>query len=259
MPFQPILAADVIELLARGIPVILFVLWLIGQALSERQKQGKMAPRQANPVPQQPQQPQQPKRANTEIEDEIDAFLRRAAEKKGQQPDRRERERQREETVILVPPQQEARGPQPAVPPQRTERPRTGQAAPGRSLPQPIAAAQAAAAQRARPAVQRPAVLQSSRPLRRSSLGSLQPLESTDPAQAAPHLAAEISLADERMQAHLESTFDHRLGSLQHREVAPTRRVAGSPIAESIVKMLRDPQGIQQMIVANEILRRPEL
>ena len=91
------------------------------------------------------------------------------------------------------------------------------------------------------------------------SLGSLRPLQSADSASAGSHLATEISLADEKMQAHLESTFDHRLGSLQQREVAPTRRVTGSPIAESVVKMLRDPQGIQQMIVANEILRRPEL
>jgi hypothetical protein len=244
-----LLAADLIDILARGIPVILFVLWLIGQAISERQKQGKAAPRQAaRPVA------PQPKREKSEIEDEIDAFLRRASEKKGQ----KQEQRGRDETVILVPPKQEARRPQEVLP-QRGERTRPAQTTIGRPRPQPAAAQQqAAAAPRPRPSVPRPAVVQENRPLRGPTIGSLRPLEDTGAYGSTSQLAAEISLADEKMQAHLESVFDHRLGTLQHREVAPTRRVTGSPIAESVVKMLRDPQGVQQLIVANEILRRPE-
>ena len=247
MPIEVLLAADLIDILARGIPIILFVLWLIGQAISERQKQGKAAPRQAaRPVA------PQPKREKSEIEDEIDAFLRRASEKKGQ----KQEQRGRDETVILVPPKQEARRPQ-EVSLQRGERTRRAQTTIGRPRPQPAAAQQQAAAA-PRPSVPRPAVVQENRPLRGPTIGSLRPLEDTGAYGSTSQLAVEISLADEKMQAHLESVFDHRLGTLQHREVAPTRRVTGSPIAESVVKMLRDPQGVQQLIVANEILRRPE-
>lgn len=252
MPIPVLLAADLIEILARGIPIILFVLWLIGQAMSERQKQAKpAAPRQAKPAAPQPQ------RERSEIEDEIDAFLRRASEKKGQA----QQQRTREETVILVPPKQEARRPQPEGSPRRAEPARTGQAfarpRPQRSPSQHPAPQQAAAA-RPQPAAPRPSAIQENRPLRGPALGSLRPLQGLGTSGTAPQLAAEISLADEKMQAHLESVFDHRLGTLQHREIAPTQQVAGSPIAESVVKMLRDPQGVQQLIVANEILRRPE-
>ena len=76
LQIQPILGDGLIDLLAKGIPIILFVLWLIGQAVTEKQKQAKKvaAPRPPRPVPPPDQGPLQPKaqRAATE---EVDLVM----------------------------------------------------------------------------------------------------------------------------------------------------------------------------------------
>ncbi len=73
----------------------------------------------------------------------------------------------------------------------------------------------------------------------------------------ASKLGAEVALADERLQEHLQGKFVHQLGALQHRETEK-RTVARSAVAEAIFKALQTPAGVRQIIVASEILRRPE-
>lgn len=254
MHFEPVLAADVIEILTRGIPVILFILWLVGQAISERQKQAKMAQRQERQAPAQPKP--NPQRPPAEIEDEIDAFLRRASEKKKGQP---QPQRKRDETVILVPPNQDRKTQTPVAPQEAQSRtPRDAAASEGdrakRAMERPVRGGQ-----RPLPPTPKPMVLQSGRPLHAGGLGSLRSSLTPSTSPSSSDLTDDISLADDRMAAHLHSVFDHQVGRLQHRETTPTRPVSGSPIADSVVKMLKDPQGVQQLIVAQEILRRPEL
>jgi hypothetical protein len=77
--------------------------------------------------------------------------------------------------------------------------------------------------------------------------------------QRQSHLGEEVALADDKLEAHLQQVFQHQLGRLQQTAASPTREVSGSPIARSVAEMLRSPQGIQQMVVLNEIMRRPEI
>lgn len=82
--------------------------------------------------------------------------------------------------------------------------------------------------------------------------------------QRAKHLGEEVALADDKLEARLEKTFDHRLGKLGQTEMQPQEPSAAeaatssASIAEEIRQLLSQPQGMRQVIVANEILRRPE-
>jgi hypothetical protein len=70
-------------------------------------------------------------------------------------------------------------------------------------------------------------------------------------------LGADVALADDRMREHLQGKFVHQVGSLEHR-VEEQRKVVRTPVAEAIYNSLRTPAGVRQIIVASEILRRPE-
>jgi hypothetical protein len=72
-------------------------------------------------------------------------------------------------------------------------------------------------------------------------------------------LGAEVGQADERMVAHLQERFQHQLGALEPRQHQPTQVQRRRNIAAEIAEILRSPQGMRQMIVASEILRRPEI
>jgi hypothetical protein len=83
-------------------------------------------------------------------------------------------------------------------------------------------------------------------------------ISTSDVSQHAATLGAEVGLADEKMVAHLQERFQHRLGALEQRDqqeaAVPRRRSPSADIAE----LLKSPQGMRQVIVASEILRRPE-
>jgi hypothetical protein len=257
--FQPFLGDGLIDLLAKGIPIILFVLWLIGQAVTEKQKQAKKvaAPRPPRPVPAPEQGPLQPKaqRAATEIEDEIDAFLRRAAEKKGQAPP----QPRREETVILLPQKEEARKAQPSMPaaPRKETAP-----ARGRPLSKPLSSKPAGGQAASRPSVAGAKATTSAQPPRSPAASYQESIRgplSAPLSQRQSHLGEVVALADDKIEAHLQQVFQHQVGRLQQSAAIPVREVGGSPIARSVAEMLKSPQGIQQMIVLGEIMRRPEV
>jgi hypothetical protein len=69
-------------------------------------------------------------------------------------------------------------------------------------------------------------------------------------------LGSDVAQADERMEAHLQEKFTHRLGALGHQEAAAPVVVATA--ATDLLKLLSQPGGAKTMIIANEILRRPE-
>ena len=82
-------------------------------------------------------------------------------------------------------------------------------------------------------------------------------LSKHDVTEGTRHLGQQVAQADDKLEARLSEKFEHRLGSLQHKEEAPEEE-AGQSIAEEVRELLSQPQGMRQLIVANEVLRRPE-
>ena len=89
------------------------------------------------------------------------------------------------------------------------------------------------------------------------SFGSSVTADVQGVAQHAQSLGADIAQTDERMQEHLRQKFVHQVGA-----IAPTtsvqRQATGSPAAAELRAMLARPGGARQLIIASEILRRPE-
>ncbi|MCP4082117.1 MAG: hypothetical protein GY743_17925 [Planctomycetaceae bacterium] len=90
-------------------------------------------------------------------------------------------------------------------------------------------------------------------------------MDTTDVTEQAEQLGDEVALADDKMDARLQSTFDHQIGSLKSAAsdsafatttTATAQRV--SPIADELLDMLSSPKSIRQAILLNEILQRPK-
>ncbi len=239
----PLLAAADWWEIALGL--VFFVLYGIGQLLGAREEAQKKKARPLGPKPQAPQPgaPARPPNQADPLRAEVDEFLRRAQGKPAQQQ-------------------------QPAQPkPARPQRQRAAQQQPLEPRPlesRPIEVLQREAARRPSQPVEPPARM---RPkphplqpvdLRRESVVEhvARHVNTLDIKEHTSHLGEEVALADDHLEAHLEEAFSGQLGSLQHRE----REVAeqGPTIAEEIRNLISQPSGMRQMIVANEILRRPE-
>jgi hypothetical protein len=78
---------------------------------------------------------------------------------------------------------------------------------------------------------------------------------SRDIGQHAEHLVDELSQTDERVEARLHHKFDHAVGRLKQQEAV--ERDLSSGIAHEIAQTLAKPEGMRQLIIFNEILRRP--
>lgn len=77
--------------------------------------------------------------------------------------------------------------------------------------------------------------------------------------QHAATLGAEVGHADEKMQAHLQQKFQHQVGALEPRQTIPQFRQRSNTTAAEIAALLSSPKGVRQIIIASEILRRPEI
>jgi hypothetical protein len=78
-------------------------------------------------------------------------------------------------------------------------------------------------------------------------------------AQQADALGDDVALADERMEAHLHSRFDHKLGTLMPEASVVSKQVSqANDATKEFRELLMRPGGMRQLIIANEILRRPE-
>jgi hypothetical protein len=88
--------------------------------------------------------------------------------------------------------------------------------------------------------------------------------------ERASHLGEFVDQSDDRMEARLESVFEHRLGQLGTRtsetaestldddEPSKGQKKPASATTTGLVAMLRDPQTLRNVIVAREIFNRPE-
>ncbi len=91
-------------------------------------------------------------------------------------------------------------------------------------------------------------------------------MDTSDYADRASLMAAEVGMADDHMEAHVHQVFDHDLGQLEakdrDRETQGAHQRPSPPatgdIAASLIQMLRTPATVRQAIVLREILDRPE-
>lgn len=81
----------------------------------------------------------------------------------------------------------------------------------------------------------------------------------------ARHLGEKVALADDKLDARLQSTFDHDVGNLKidtsqsaFATTTTTTAKTVSPIASDLLDMLSNPKSIRQAILINEILQRPK-
>jgi hypothetical protein len=215
---------------------IVFIIYIIGQIMSAREE-GKKKKARPRPVPRQPQGPQAgapagPPNQADPLRAEVEEFLRRVQGKPAQ-----------EEPIVL---QADSPREQRSARQKQKER-RTRSEAEQRRSP----LAEPAPRRRLKPQPLEPINLREE-----SVAGHVaRHLSTQDIAEQTSHLGEEVSQADENMEAHLQETFSGQLGSLQHRELAVVD--LGPTIAEEIRELISSPAGMRQMIVANEILRRP--
>lgn len=240
-------AGDVWEML---IGVIFFIMWTVAQLLGGRQEakaRKKVRPRPPKPQEQRddvagfPERPvrevrreefaapappaeaaplrREPRNQEDALRSEVEEFLRRA-QGKSEQPKPVPREQ---------PPRRPA-GQQP----QRPQQP-TPQITPVAPVPQPRSIRNEGVAEH----VQRH-------------------LSTEDISAHTKELGATVATSDDRLEMRLQHKFDHHLGSLGHDDASDAIASKPSDVAAEIAAMLKSPQGMRQIIVANEILRRPD-
>ncbi len=237
MNVQPIVAADIIQMIFG---IIVFVIWIVGQILGSREqakrKQRPQRPRQPRPVAPADQgmaPPQQgPRNQEDALRSEVEDFLRRAQGKPAEPKSA---------------PQQSKPIARPIRRPSESDQPRRKQ--PVRQVQRP---------QQAR-------TLEPDRPGSIRSEGVAEHVElhitTDDITESTRSLGATVANADDEVELRLHEKFDHSLGRLERRqtEVDSTTKSTNdsTDIAAEVAEMLRKPEGMRQLIIANEILRRP--
>ncbi|MEZ6090948.1 MAG: hypothetical protein R3C05_23595 [Pirellulaceae bacterium] len=72
------------------------------------------------------------------------------------------------------------------------------------------------------------------------------------------HLASQIEMADEKMEAHLTKVFDHSVGKLgPGQSFDASQAMAEGDIAKTLISLLQSPQGLQQALLLREVIDRP--
>lgn len=239
MNLQPLLAADLIQTIFG---IIVFVIWIAGQFMGSREQakrnkkpkpprqQGPAAPADAGVPGVQPPK-QGPRNQEDELRSEVEEFLRRAQGKPAQAQPVAEQKR-RALSPGMPPPQRESR--------QQPQSPAAQQRKRGLQT-KPLAAGQEGA-------------------IRKEGVAEhvQRHLSTEDIADHTKTLGAKIATADDRVEARLEDKFEHTLGRLEHREAPAEPKEVTPDMAADLAEMLSKPNGIKQLIIANEILRRPE-
>ena len=227
----PLLAIDLEGLL----PFLFVVFWIVSQVFAAIKRAGQGAappPGRPRPVAGPARPPQNADEARREMARQIEDFLRQAS---GQ------------ERPFGRPPQPPARPQQPRQPTALPAgRPSAGQARPQRSAPP---------AQR-KPVGKTPAV-----PTQRPATGTakLEPQVGAAPITTLkPSLAERDAGGGERetVERHVREAFSRDLPHLAA-DAADTPRPAVATAAESLVKKLRDPATIRDLVILREVLDRP--
>jgi hypothetical protein len=249
--------ADLAETLRVVMPIIFVVIYgiahLVGALQQEKKKRGVQRPPQRDPVELELGRPERPvvdrdapaadKPVSLEetLRREVEEFLKRAQGGPKAEP-KRPPAPQRQRPVAQS---SKSRPPQPAEPPTRrlVDDPKsvTGRNSPEPSLEIVRTGPPTGAAVDAYVAEQMRGV---------AAIG-----------QHAQRLGEEVAQADDRIQAQLQQKFDHRVGTLtpvSASTVVPASAATASSAAREFRELLARPGGMRQIVIANEILRRPE-
>ncbi|MEX2115165.1 MAG: hypothetical protein WD845_18370 [Pirellulales bacterium] len=247
---EVLLLAGIGDVLGVLVPIVFFVIYLLNQLLSGKgnpQQQQQRGP-QRRAAPQRPQAeramrpPQAPGHAPAapeprgqaaQLNQEIEQFLKRAGQRRGESP-------QRERAATAS----ESRPRAPRKPPAPQQRPSL------RDEPIDVD------------------VVPLDEPRRDSVAASVERhMQSGSFAQRAEHLADDIVRADQEMEDHMQAAFGRRVGTLAGETPAASGPVtdvqtsvvtdAPSPAA-AFAQILRTPQGMREAVVLSEILARPE-
>lgn len=225
-------AADAGFWLSILFPLIMFIVWILNQAIG-RAAQPPNPPRDLRRagLP-----PQPPRPAQARVDEEIEAFLRRAAQQRGAAAAR-----------SPSPP-----APQPTAP--RTLVQRGERIAPLRP---------------AEDAVQVEVVEESSEGTPEMHTMTVaehvhRHLDTREFQQRASNIT-KVDQADEQLQQRLHQAFDHEVGTLAAKEQAQQTAAAASAAATAakitaggVFAMLKDPNSLRNAMILQEILRRPE-
>ena len=224
----PLLLADWLQ---TAIGITVFVFYLIGQLMSLRQE--------AKPKPRGPHQaaPHRPAAGEDELILLDDA-------KPAQRPVPDQAESLRREIDDFV---RRAQGKPPRQPePTRQPKPK-----------RPVRTSEVRQPRRPQPAVRPTPTLQPRNEGVKEHVS--KHIDTSDISQHAEQLGHQLGQTDERVESRLHEKFDHKLGSLKREEspVKPEKKEKPDVTAD-IAAMLSHPDGMRQLIIANEILRRPE-
>lgn len=220
-----LLAVDIGTVLQALIVLVPVVLWALSQIFGEAA--AKKGPPARRPRPPRPAAGNRP----PDLTAEIEQFLRRAAEKRGDKPPAEV------EVVVPEPPARRL-----VTPPQR-----------------PVAAEVVAKKKSDGPLSRRLAARHEVSEHVRTHL------DTQDITEHAAHLGEKVGLADEKIEARIHRKFDHQVGRLRKEDQSqpyarPSERGGSSPpalTASALSAMLGDPQSVRQAVILSEILRSP--
>lgn len=231
-----LMLAAIGDILGILVPIVFFIIYVLNQLLSAkggRQQPGRNPKRQPGRPAERPMQPAQPQRkpkgGAAQLNTEIEQFLKRASQRRGQQPARAR--------AASAPPV-----PKPAP----------------KSFPPPASG----------PAKEKPAdVVPIEKRDFDEVAASVQKHMGTERFESrAAHLGDDVVEVDDAIEQHLQKVFHHRLGKLGGETASASEQGADvqtvvvtdapSPAA-AFAQLLRTPQGMRQAIVVSEILTRP--
>jgi hypothetical protein len=233
--YPVVLAAGIGEILGFLVPIVFFVIYALNQLLSAKGNQppARNAQRRA---PERGERPLEPAAGPpkpqadpaSQLNAEIEQFLKRATQRRGERP-MRERAARAATATPKAPPK----------PPREAAR-----QAPIDVVP-----------------IER-------RDFDAVAASVEKHLANRGFSERAEHLADEVARADEQMEQHLQQAFGHRVGTLAAEaavagatpvtDVQPTVKTDAPSAAASLAAVLASPQGMRQAIVLGEILARPE-
>ena len=240
----PLLAAN--DWLGIIVPIVFFIIYALNQLLANKNpKAGQRPPQRREPQAERPMRPNPnaPPAANppapraqggkpTPLDAEIEQFLRRADQRRGNRP-------------------QQKRPAQQQQPPK----------APPKSAPRSLAREADNSGPIAAEAL-------GDRGLSSVAASVEQHMGSRGFAQRAEHLADDMARGNQQMEEHLQKSFNRKVGTLdsttQGRIATPLTDTAAQADtgpqsqASALAELLSNAQGVRQAMILSEILERPE-
>lgn len=229
--------ADIGALIKIGVFIIIVIGWIVRSIASQAAEKPAQRPRPQQPQPRLPQTPRSDAPVQTagqrpmDPADEVAEFLRQAQARRG------------------GPPRQTA-PPKPAARPAASSPPSRGQ----RKASKPAS----------RPAARTSLAPQSAASDRMAELGQgvgrhvQEHLSTAEFAERASR-PTNVAVAENANEARLQQVFSHRVGTLSDVTTAPADSATTvSQPALNLAALLADGNSVRQMIIINEVLRRPE-